>query len=142
MYSSTCHAQEKFNSHLVPVNARNRSLDTDAAGDRALCLPAQMASVYGAWISRQPCKRTLGHAFVAAAALVHSRSSNVPGPLLMRTYEMRRKVRNLQGWGAATFVKRRSRSAGALCARSGPPHGSAISTEYTRKSVYGCHLRP
>jgi len=101
MYSSTCHSQEKFNSQLVPVNARNRLIDTDAAGDRALCPPAQMASVYGAWISRQPCKRALGHAFVAAAALVHSRSSNVPGPLLMRTYEMRRKVRNFAGLGSS-----------------------------------------
>ena len=41
-----------------------------------------------------------------------------------------------------TLVKRRFSSAGALCARSGPPHGRAISAEYTRKSVYGCHLRP
>ena len=34
-----------------------------------------------------------------------------------------------------TRAKRRSRSAGALCARSVPPQGSAISAEYTRKSV-------
>ena len=32
-------------------------------------------------------------------------------------------------------AKRRSRSAGALCARSAPPQGSAMSAEYTRKSV-------
>lgn len=37
--------------------------------------------------------------------------------------------------GALTLLKRRSRSAGALCARSEPPQGSAISAAYTRKSV-------
>ena len=51
-------------------------------------------------------------------------------------------MRLLQSWGTWTLEKRRSSSAGALCARSGPPHGRAISAEYTRKSVYGCHLRP